>query len=98
MKVADRHRNHRLGARLVATYPMGPVDEGATLDITVTFGFHGCCEVVDDPWFLAAPSEEAAAELGDAVQAGVGAGAGAGAGARVQRVARQAATASAPSP
>ena len=120
MKVADRHRPiynltisnvpgpqmplYSLGARLVATYPMGPINEGAALNITVTsylgrmmFGFHGCREVVDDPWFLAAAAEEAAAELGDAVQAGAGAGAGAGA-TRVQRVARQAATASAPSP
>jgi diacylglycerol O-acyltransferase / wax synthase len=118
MKVADRHRPiynltisnvpgpqmplYSLGARLVATYPMGPINEGAALNITVTsylgrmmFGFHGCREVVDDPWFLATATDEAAAELSAAVQAGAGAGAGA---TRVQRVARQAATASAPSP
>jgi hypothetical protein len=118
MKVADRHRPiynltisnvpgpqmplYSVGARLVATYPMGPINEGAALNITVTsylgrmmFGFHGCREAVDDPWFLATATDEAAAELSAAVQAGAGAGAGA---TRVQRVARQAATASAPSP
>ncbi len=76
MKLADRHRPiHNLvisnvpgpqfplylaGAELVAAYPMGPVFEGAGLNITVLsylgwidFGFNAATSAVPDVWDLA---------------------------------------------
>ena len=58
------------GAELVATYPMGPVMEGAGLNVTVLsyrdnvdFGFLAAAELVPDVWDLADHIEEAMAEL-----------------------------------
>jgi WS/DGAT/MGAT family acyltransferase len=58
------------GARMVALYPMGPVADGAALNITVMsyfgtvyFGLVACPEVVPDVWGLAHDLQEAAAEL-----------------------------------
>lgn len=55
---------------MVASYPMGPINEGAGLNITVTsylgqmyFGLHACRETVPDPWPLATALEDALAEL-----------------------------------
>jgi WS/DGAT/MGAT family acyltransferase len=85
-RLADRHRPiynltisnvpgppiplYSYGARMVASYPMGPINEGAGLNITVTsylgqmyFGLHACRETVPDPWPLAAALEDALAEL-----------------------------------
>lgn len=65
------------GAELVAAYPMGPVMEGAGLNITVLsyrdsvdFGFMACRELLEDVWDLAEDTEAAFAELCTA--AGVG--------------------------
>ena len=86
MKLADRHRPiynltisnvpgpqiplYSFGAKMLATYPMGPINEGAALNITVTsylgtmfFGFHACREAVGDPWFFAHATEEALQQL-----------------------------------
>lgn len=77
MRLADRHRPiHNLvisnvpgppfslylaGAELVAAYPMGPIHEGAGLNVTVLsyrdsidFGFMACRELIPDLWDLAA--------------------------------------------
>lgn len=85
-KLADRHRPiHNLlisnvpgpdfpvymaGAELVRAYPMGPVMEGAGLNITVMsyrnsvdFGFIVCRDLVPDVWDLAAQVEPAFEEL-----------------------------------
>ena len=58
------------GAELVAAYPMGPVMEGAGLNITVfsyrdavDFGFMACRELVPDVWAMADAVEEASQEL-----------------------------------
>lgn len=58
------------GAELVATYPMGPVMEGAGLNVTVLsyrdnvdFGFLAAAELVPDVWDLADHIEDAMAEL-----------------------------------
>jgi WS/DGAT/MGAT family acyltransferase len=58
------------GARLVATYPMGPVMEGAGLNVTVLsyldnvdFGFLAGAELVPDVWDLADHIDDAMAEL-----------------------------------
>jgi len=58
------------GAELVATYPMGPVSEGAGLNVTVLsyldnvdFGFLACTEQVPDVNTMAADVELAMAEL-----------------------------------
>jgi diacylglycerol O-acyltransferase / wax synthase len=58
------------GAELVATYPMGPVSEGAGLNVTVLsyldnvdFGFLACTEQVPDVDAMAADVELAMAEL-----------------------------------
>ncbi|MCB1002826.1 MAG: wax ester/triacylglycerol synthase family O-acyltransferase [Acidimicrobiales bacterium] len=90
MHLADRHRPiHNLvisnvpgppfplyfaGAELQAAYPMGPVMEGAGLNVTVMsyrdsvdFGFMVCDELVPDVWDLAACVEPAFAELFEAV-------------------------------
>ena len=86
MKLADRHRPiHNLvisnvpgppfplylaGAELVAAYPMGPVFEGAGLNITVLsyqgsidFGFNAAANTVRDIWELADCVEPAFNEL-----------------------------------
>lgn len=58
------------GAELIAAYPMGPVMEGAGLNITVLsyrdsvdFGFMVCRELMEDVWDLAEDTEAAFAEL-----------------------------------
>jgi diacylglycerol O-acyltransferase / wax synthase len=58
------------GGRLVATYPLGPVMEGAGLNVTVLsylgnmdFGFMACAELVPDVWELADHIETSMAEL-----------------------------------
>ena len=58
------------GARLVATYPMGPLLDGGGLNLTVFssedsmhFGFLVCPDVVTDPWELARSTREAFEEL-----------------------------------
>jgi diacylglycerol O-acyltransferase / wax synthase len=58
------------GAQLVATYPMGPISEGAGLNVTVLsytdnvdFGFLACAELVPDVWDLADHVEHGMAEL-----------------------------------
>ena len=76
MSLADRHRPiHNLvisnvpgppfplylaGAELVAAYPMGPIMEGAGLNITVlsyvdsiAIGINACPSRVPDPWLIA---------------------------------------------
>jgi WS/DGAT/MGAT family acyltransferase len=86
LKLADRHRPiHNLlisnvpgpdfpvymaGAELVRAYPMGPVMEGAGLNITVMsyrnsvdFGFIVCRDLVPDVWDLAGSVEPAFEEL-----------------------------------
>jgi diacylglycerol O-acyltransferase / wax synthase len=86
LHLADRHRPiHNLiisnvpgppfplyyaGAQLVAAYPMGPVMEGAGLNVTVMsymdhvdIGFMACRELVPDVWDLPDLVEEAMAEL-----------------------------------
>jgi WS/DGAT/MGAT family acyltransferase len=86
LRLADRHRPiHNLvvsnvpgpqfplyigGARLVDMYPMGPVFDGAGLNVTamsyrdqVDVGFMACRETVPDLWRLAAEIPEALAEL-----------------------------------
>ncbi len=86
MKLADRHRPvHNLvisnvpgppfplylaGAELVAAYPMGPVFEGAGLNITVfsymgsvDFGFNAAANAVPDIWDLAGCVQPAFDEL-----------------------------------
>jgi diacylglycerol O-acyltransferase / wax synthase len=64
------------GARLESTLPMGPVMEGAGLNITVMsymghvdIGFVACRELVPDVWALAGYAEEAMAELLEAIGA-----------------------------
>jgi WS/DGAT/MGAT family acyltransferase len=89
MKLADKHRPvHNLvisnvpgppfplymaGAELVAAYPMGPVFEGAGLNITVfsymgsvDFGFHAAANAVPDIWELASCVKPAFDELATA--------------------------------
>jgi diacylglycerol O-acyltransferase len=63
------------GAKLVALYPLGPIFDGAGLNITVLsymdqmfFGLIGCREVVD-VWAIAAQIPEAFAELRKAAAA-----------------------------
>jgi diacylglycerol O-acyltransferase len=53
----------------VATYPLGPVMEGAGLNVTVLsylgnmdFGFMACAELVPDVWDLAEHIETSMAE------------------------------------
>ena len=60
------------GARLVHAYPLGPVSEGAGLNVTVLshgdvvdFGFAACAELVPDLAELAAHVGDAMAELRD---------------------------------
>jgi WS/DGAT/MGAT family acyltransferase len=58
------------GARLVANYPMGPIFDGAGLNMTVMsyreqldFGLQGCPALLGDPWVLARHLEDALDEL-----------------------------------
>ena len=92
MRLAERHRPvHNLvisnvpgppfplylaGAELKAAYPMGPVFEGAGLNITVIsymgsldFGFNAAANAVPDLWDLASCVEPAFEELSRAVAA-----------------------------
>ncbi len=64
------------GAELVATYPLGPISEGAGLNVTVLsymdnvdFGFLAGAELIPDVWDLADDIEAAMAELLAAAQA-----------------------------
>jgi diacylglycerol O-acyltransferase len=66
-----------LGGRLVGVYPLGPVMDGAGLNITAMsldgvlhVGLHGCREQVPDLWQLAEHVEDVMAELLTAVRAG----------------------------
>jgi diacylglycerol O-acyltransferase len=91
LKLADRHAVvHNLvisnvpgppfplyfaGAKLVALYPLGPIFDGAALNITVVsymdqlfFGLIGCRETVD-VWAIARDIPEAFAELSKAADA-----------------------------
>ncbi len=86
MRLADLHRPlfnvtisnvpgppfplYAFGARLVANYPMGPIFDGAALNLTVMsymdsmfFGVVGCREVVRDPWIVVEGVEESLDEL-----------------------------------
>ena len=86
MQLANRHRPvfnvtisnvpgppfplYSAGARLVANYPMGPIFDGAGLNMTVMsymdqldFGLQGDPELLGDPWVLAGHLEAALAEL-----------------------------------
>ena len=92
MHLSDRHRPihnvvisnvpgppfplYYAGAKLESTLPMGPVMEGAGLNITVIsymdhvdIGFVVCRELVPDVWALADHAEDAMAELLAAVGA-----------------------------
>ena len=58
------------GARLVASYPIGPLLDGGGLNVTVLsyldhidFGFVVCPELVEDPWKLADATSAAFTEL-----------------------------------
>ena len=71
------------GAKLVSLFPMGPVMEGAGLNITVIsymddidIGLMVCRESVPDVWDMAADIEESLAELKKAAEAAAGAKAG----------------------
>ena len=64
------------GGRLVAAYPMGPVMEGAGLNVTVLsymdnvdFGFLAAAELVPDVWDMADHVDAAMSELLDAADA-----------------------------
>lgn len=63
------------GARLVALHPLGPIFDGAGLNITVLsyldiigFGIMACRELIPQAWDLAAAIDEAAAELKKAAE------------------------------
>jgi diacylglycerol O-acyltransferase / wax synthase len=65
------------GARLVALYPLGPIFDGAALNITVVsyrdtlyWGFHTSPEVMPRVWDLARAVPDALAELAKAVEVG----------------------------
>jgi diacylglycerol O-acyltransferase / wax synthase len=67
------------GAQMERAFPMGPVIEGAGLNVTVLsycdsvdFGFLAATALVPDVWDLAAAVPEAFAELHDAIQVGGG--------------------------
>jgi WS/DGAT/MGAT family acyltransferase len=69
---------YSFGAKALASYPMGPVQEGVALNITVSsyldrmfFGIHACREAVDDVWFIADAIER---ELAVLTSAAAGAG------------------------
>jgi hypothetical protein len=64
------------GARTVAFYPLGPVFEGATLNVTVVsyqnqlqWGFISCRETMPGLWDLAGAVHESLAELRKAAEA-----------------------------
>lgn len=64
------------GARLVSLYPMGPIFDGAGLNVTVMsyrdrvdVGFMACRETVPDLWRLAGEMPEAMAELKKSAEA-----------------------------
>ena len=64
------------GARLAALYPLGPIFDGAALNVTVVsyldtlyWGFHTCPEVMPRVWDLANAVPESLAELCKAVDA-----------------------------
>ncbi|CAN5853304.1 wax ester/triacylglycerol synthase family O-acyltransferase [soil metagenome] len=66
------------GAQLVAAYPMGPLMEGAGLNVTVMsyrdsvdFGFMVCRELIPDVWDLADQVEPSFAELRKAAESTV---------------------------
>lgn len=86
LNLADRHRPiHNVvisnvpgppvplyygGAELIAAYPMGPIMEGAGLNITVMsyldnvdIGFMACRELIPDVWDMAACVQDAMAEM-----------------------------------
>jgi diacylglycerol O-acyltransferase / wax synthase len=92
MKIADRHRPafnvtisnvpgppfplYVAGAQLKASYPMGPIFDGAGLNITVMsyldsldFGFVVCPELIPDPWVLADAMHHSIEEMTKAVAA-----------------------------
>src|SRR5664280_1326380 len=61
------------GARLVASYPIGPLLDGGGLNITamsyldhIDFGYVVCPEIVEDPWQLANATSAAFVELENA--------------------------------
>ena len=64
------------GAKLVAAYPMGPIMDGAGLNVTVLsyednidFGFMADREMIPDPWLLAGAVTDAYNALKDAADA-----------------------------
>jgi WS/DGAT/MGAT family acyltransferase len=64
------------GAKMVASYPMGPLMDGLRLNITVTsydgtmfFGFMGCREAVGDLWQLGRGVAASLGELSEAATA-----------------------------
>jgi WS/DGAT/MGAT family acyltransferase len=64
------------GAKMVASYPMGPLMDGLRLNITVTsydgtmfFGFMGCRETIGDLWQLGRGVAASLAELSEAATA-----------------------------
>ena len=86
MRLADRHRPfynltisnvpgppiplYSLGSKMVASYPLGPINEGTALNITVLsyldqmfFGLHADRDSVGDVWALAAGLQESLDEL-----------------------------------
>jgi WS/DGAT/MGAT family acyltransferase len=92
MKLADRHRPffnltisnvpgppfplYCAGAKMLSLYPMGPIFDGAAVNITVMsymgtmgFGIVACREVVDDVWFIARALEDTLEELKKAAAA-----------------------------
>ena len=61
------------GARLEASYPIGPLLDGGGLNITamsyldrIDFGYVVCPEIVENPWQLADATSAAFAELAEA--------------------------------
>ncbi len=61
---------YSFGSQMVAMYPMGPINEGAALNVTVTsylgemeFGLHVDREAVPDAWSVAEAVDAAADEL-----------------------------------
>ena len=99
MGLADRHRPvfnltisnvpgppfplYSAGAKLDANYPLGPIFDGAALNITVMsledsldFGIMTCPDVVDDVWVISDGLAESLTELGAAADALEGAAAG----------------------
>ncbi|MEJ5255625.1 MAG: wax ester/triacylglycerol synthase family O-acyltransferase [Acidimicrobiales bacterium] len=90
MKIADHHRPlfnvtisnvpgppfplYVAGARMLATYPMGPIFDGGGINITVMsyldsldFGVLVCPELIPDPWIIANGLHDALEELKKAV-------------------------------